>query len=271
MRICRSKYVDRVGRDNSPTGRLRTHLAEARAERLLAEAAVDDRAWLDQLRQDFPRVVAHLQRGWRLKFRGRILEIGAGACALSAELSKLPQVVEIVATDVSRRLLQELAPRVFLHLEARCDKIVRMPADYYHLEFPNSHFDFVVCSATLHEAIDVTAVLREVKRVLKPGGKMVAVREPRPPWWPNSWRWNRSEDPAPRRRPYSLAEYRAFFAAAGLQLMARRFWPDGGLREYFNEVWEGLGRDTYVLVAVRPPSPTHSRFGTDVVTLLQRS
>lgn len=256
MRRCASRYVERPGQDFSLAGRLRRQLAEARAELVLAEAAVDEQAWLERVQEDFPRIVRRLRRAWGLEFRGRILEIGAGACGFSAELSKLPQVVEIVATDVSRRLLQELAPRVLAHLGARCEKIVRMPADYHQLGFPNEHFDFVVCSATLHEAVDVAGVLREVRRVLKPGGRMVVVREPRPSWWRSGWCRGGSGAGQTGRRPYTLAEYEAFFAGAGLQLVARRFWPDGGLREYVNEVWEGLTRNAYIFVALRPPAPS---------------
>ncbi|MCX7865844.1 MAG: class I SAM-dependent methyltransferase [Limisphaera sp.] len=252
MRARSSRYIERTWA-TSPAGQLQQQLLEERAARLVAQAAANEAAWLEQLRGDFSRILEHLQHLWGLKFRGRILEIGAGACAFSAELSKLPQVVEVVATDASRRLLQELAPRVLAHLGAQSEKIVRMPADFHRLPFPEGHFDFVVCSATLHETVDVVGVLREVRRVLKPGGRMVAVREPRPTRVSGRWRWGREQGPADVRRSYSLAEYEAFFAAAGLQLQARPLWPEGGLRAYVSEVWEGLERKSYVFVAVRPP------------------
>lgn len=249
-----SRYIERTWA-TSPAGRLQQQLLEEQAARLLARATTDETAWLEQLREDFARVLEHLQQSWGVKFRGRILEIGAGACAFSAELSKVPQVVEVVATDASRRLLQELAPRVLAHLGARSEKIVRMPADFHHLPFPEAHFDFVVCSSTLHETVEVVGVLREVRRVLKPGGRMVAVREPRAARGSGRWGWGRHQGPTELRRPYSLAEYEAFFAAAGLKLQARPFWPGGGLRAYMSEVWEGVERRSYVFVAVRPPEP----------------
>lgn len=249
-----SRWIEVHGAGESPTDRLRRQLAEARAARTLAEAARDEQAWLDRLRDEFHRVVVYLRRYRGLEFRGRILEIGAGACGFSAELSKLPQVVEVVATDVSRRLLEELAPRVFAHLGARTDKIVRVPADYHRLGFPDEAFDFVVCSATLHEAVDVVGVLREVRRVLKPGGRLVAVREPRPGWWGRGVVARAEAGGAePRVRPYSRAEYEAFFAAAGLRLLENRLWPDGGLRGYVNGVWEGVTRGAYLFVAERSP------------------
>jgi|GEM_PF-730904 len=240
--------------DDTPAGRLRHQLAEARAVRMLAEATGDEQAWLEKLRTEFPRIVAYLRKHRGVEFRGRVLEIGAGACAFSAELSKLPQVVEVVATDVSRRLLEELAPRVFAGLGARADKIVRVTADYHRLGFPDESFDFVVCSATLHEAVDLVGVLREVRRVLKPGGRLVAVREPRPGRWSRGrLDWSSSGGVARRLRPYTRAEYEAFFRAAGLRLLEKPSWSGGTWRAYVNGLWEGITRNAFVFVAERPP------------------
>src|SRR6516165_1863054 len=127
------------------------------------------------MQRDLPKFIPFLTRKCGLEFRGRILEIGAGGAWLSAELSKLPKVVEVVATDFSPRLLTERAPKVFQALNAKTAKITRTPGDFHKLDFPNNHFDFVVSSAVLHDTANVVQVLREAKRVLKPGGQFVAV------------------------------------------------------------------------------------------------
>jgi len=69
--------------------------------------------WLRCVKEDFPKFIPFLTKQCGLEFRGRILEIGAGAAWFSAELSKLPQAVEITATDVSARLLKAQAPKIF--------------------------------------------------------------------------------------------------------------------------------------------------------------
>src|SRR3982750_2969450 len=97
---------------------------------------------------------------------------------LSAELSKLPRVVEVVTTDLNARPLKERAPKVFKTLGAHGAKIIRTPADFHQLDFPSAHFDFVVSAAVLHRASNIVQVLREAKRVLKPGGQYVGIREP---------------------------------------------------------------------------------------------
>src|ERR1043166_2178702 len=133
--------------------------------------------WMRCITEEFPKFIPFLMRRG-VRFRGRVLEIGAGACWFSAELSKLPEVAEIIATDFSPKLLKELAPRVFEARQANAGKITRMPGDFHKLDLADNSFDFAVCSAVLHHAVDMVEVLRELKRILKPGGQFIAIREP---------------------------------------------------------------------------------------------
>jgi SAM-dependent methyltransferase len=50
--------------------------------------------------------------------------------------------------------------------------------DFERLPFSDCTFDVVFCAAALHHAPDLTRMLRDVLRVLKPGGRLVAVNEP---------------------------------------------------------------------------------------------
>jgi len=196
--------------------------------------------------------VPFLTRNCGIEFRGRILEIGAGTAWFSAELSKLPKVVEVLATDFSSKLLKEKAPRVFKLLKAQAAKITRMPADFHRLDFPENHFDFVVCSAALHHAVNVVVLLHEAKRVLKPGGQLVAIREP-------VWPLVQLRSPSAAQRKliaagankhcYTLDDYREFFERAGLQLEAKRVNLSSGLKYYFNEAVNGLTHARYAFVA----------------------
>src|SRR5204863_3736040 len=136
-----------------------------------------EKEWARALKEDLPRFIPFLQKRCHIEFHGRILEIGAGAGWLSGELSKLPRVVEVTTTDFSSKLLKEQAPRVFKMLKAHAAKISRTPADFHELGSPGDYFDFVVSSSVLHHATNIVQVLREVKRVLKPGGRFVAIRE----------------------------------------------------------------------------------------------
>lgn len=208
--------------------------------------------WVRCIQEEFPKFVPFLAERHGLRFHGRILEIGAGTCWLSAELSKLPAVTEIIATDFSPMLLQELAPKVFALRQAEAGKITRMPGDFHKLDLPDNHFDFVVCSAVVHHAVEPVTMLREVRRVLKPSGQFVAIREPT---WPLLRKPSRTQAKLSaagvNEHMYSLAEYRQFFTSAGLEFKAERINLAAGLKFYFNEIVNGLTHARYAYIGTK--------------------
>jgi ubiquinone/menaquinone biosynthesis C-methylase UbiE len=206
--------------------------------------------WTARSRAHLSKFVPYLTKRCGLEIRGRVLEIGAGIAWFSAEISKLPAVVEVVATDVSARRLQEEAPQMFKLLGAREAKITRMPADFYRLDFPDNHFDFVVCSALLNHGVNVPQVLREARRVLKSGGRFIAIREPVKPLV-KSARTPKSIV-SDRSKPfYSLDEYKQFFTAAGLDLGVKRVNLSSGFKYYFNQIVNGLTHVRCALVGTK--------------------
>ena len=109
--------------------------------------------WARFISNEAKAFIPFLTKNCQIEFRGRILEIGAGEAWLSAELSKLPRVVELITTDISPRVLKERAPKTFELLKAHRAKITLMPGDFHKLDFPENHFDYVVCSAVLAHAV----------------------------------------------------------------------------------------------------------------------
>jgi ubiquinone/menaquinone biosynthesis C-methylase UbiE len=254
-----SRYIDRTGYYSRYTHEQMRVLREAEVH---VQAELDNEAEWRRLTENMPRFIPFLTKNCGLEFRGRILEIGAGAGWFSAELSKIPNVVELVVTDVSRRLLKEKAPQVFKLLNAKTAKITRTPGDFHKLDFPSNHFDFVVCSAALHHATNMVQALRETKRVLKPGGRLVAIREP-------VWPLLRLESHARRRaRPstggghrfYTLSDYKEFFKQASLPVEVKRVNLASGLKYYVNELVNGLTHARYAFIgSKRGESPPRSR------------
>ena len=245
-----SKYVEK-----------QAYLSRYAHERLLAEREAPDRVkaefsdeWFQKLKEELPKFVPFLTRKCGVEFRGRVLEIGAGGGWLSAEISKLPNVVEVITTDFSPKLLQQQAPRVFKALDANTAKITRMPADFHQLGFPANYFDFVVSSAVLHQAANIVQVLREAKRVLKPGGQFVAVREP---VWPLVKIKSRSKMLAKliatgvNERFYTLADYKEFFKQAALPVQVKRVNLSSGFKYYVNKVVNGLTHARYAFVGLK--------------------
>lgn len=203
--------------------------------------------WLRAIREDYPKFIPFLTKRCGLDIRGRVLEIGAGTGWFSAELSKLPPVVEIITTDVSAKLLKTEAPKMFKLLKASTAKITRQPADFSKLPFPANHFDFAVCADALNRAVNVLRVLREVRRVLKPGGQFIAIREPVRPLM----KFKSRPAPTAAAYGYALSEYRHFFENAHLELTAKRVTLSRGVKYYFDRMVNGLTHARYAFVATK--------------------
>lgn len=255
-----SKYIDKPA---YPCGCPADQAHELKEARARATEYGDEQEWLRCVREDLPKYIPFLTQTLGLEFRGRILEIGAGGAWLSAELSKLPKVVEVFTTDHLPRLLKEQAPKVFEMLHANTAKITRVPGDFHHLDFPDNHFDFVVSSAVLHHAANIVQVLREVKRVLKPGGQFVAIREP---VWPLVKIKSRARmleklvATGVSERFYTLSDYREFFKQAALALEVKNVNLSSGFKYYVNEMVNGLTHARYAFIGAKrsAPVPKHT-------------
>lgn len=273
MNTTESKYIEKREFLSSYTHERKVALRESAARAAMTSG--DEAEWLHSLQKDLPKFVPFLTQKCGLEFRGRMLEIGAGGAWMSAELSKLPNVVEIIATDFSVLLLKEQAPKVFRALHANTAKITRMPGDFHKLDFPNEYFDFVVCSAVLHDAANIVQVLREAKRLLKPGGKFVAIREP---VWPlvkiksRARMLERLVATGVNERFYTLSDYKEFFRQAALPLEVKRVNISSGFKYYFNAVVNGLTHARYAFIGAKkgPLAPRNTKARTRDAKLLRK-
>ncbi len=244
-----SKYIEKKAYFSRYTGEPVLPFDEKRRARAMEFS--DEEEWLRCVQEVFPKYIPFLTNTCGLDFRGRILEIGAGGAWLTAELSKLPRVVEITATDVVPQLLQEQAPKVFKLRHANTSKIIRMPGDFHQLDFPTNYFDFVVSSSVLHRAANIVQVLREAKRVLKPGGMLVAIREP---VWPLVKLKSRAKTlekliaTGINERFYTLSDYVEFFRQASLPVEVKRVNISSGFKYYVNQMVNGLTHARYAFV-----------------------
>jgi len=97
--------------------------------------------------------------------RRRVLEVGCGAGPLTAWL--VDQQASVTAIDVSPEMLRLARSRLG-------DRAAFQVADLEQpLAFADSSFDVVVASLVLHYVRDWDAALREMRRVLAPGGSVV--------------------------------------------------------------------------------------------------
>jgi SAM-dependent methyltransferase len=97
-----------------------------------------------------------------------VLDLGCGAGHWTARISSLYPWMSVTGVDIGDAFIAKAAAR---HESAS----VRFKVgDFTDLPFPDDSFDCVYADNTLEHAFDVQATLREVRRVLRPGGSMVA-------------------------------------------------------------------------------------------------
>ncbi|MFM7597767.1 MAG: class I SAM-dependent methyltransferase, partial [Actinomycetota bacterium] len=105
---------------------------------------------------------------------GRVLEIGAGTGFFVLNLMQAGLTSSAVVTDISSGMV-DVAVRngAALGLD-----VTGRVADAESLPFADGEFDLVIGHAVLHHIPDVELALREVLRVLRPGGRFVFCGEP---------------------------------------------------------------------------------------------
>lgn len=104
----------------------------------------------------------------------KALEIGAGTGFFSLNLRQAGVLDEVQVSDVSAGMV-EAAQANARRLGFEVAGVVSGAESLPH---PDGTFDIVVGHAVLHHVPDVEAALREVLRVLKPGGRFVIAGEP---------------------------------------------------------------------------------------------
>ncbi len=103
----------------------------------------------------------------------RILDLAAGTAVSSAPLAKAG--ARVVAADFSLGMLGAAPKRAGVDL---------VGADGLALPFSDGAFDAATISFGLRNVADTVACLRELRRVVKPGGRLVVCEFSRPVWAP---------------------------------------------------------------------------------------
>ncbi len=123
----------------------------------------------------YDRIKPRLYRriGHELRLAGHVLDLGCGACELVRYLTQVygqhVTGVDISSADFPKR------PRSSRNARVRC-----VQKDATHLDFAaNESVDAVVVMWALHEMKHARRILREARRVLRPGGEVLIVEFPR--------------------------------------------------------------------------------------------
>ncbi|MBN2025413.1 MAG: class I SAM-dependent methyltransferase [Actinobacteria bacterium] len=192
---CKAEYQVRSGvtdlmHDPSPAVRQEREAWEAMrpVHRHDDAESADSRAWLRALpmlegKEGPPAELETWRRHGRAVFelcagedwRGkRVLELGAGRCWLSAYLAR--KGAEVLAVDILEDADIGLGcAEAFLEEGIYFERVL---CDMHHLPFKGGTCDGVVATATLHHSPEPLLLCEEIRRVIAPGGLLVAANEP---------------------------------------------------------------------------------------------
>jgi len=136
----------------------------------LAQAVFSRRAafYADSAAHKDPAVLDRVVELARPRPGHLVLDVATGAGHTAFALA--PHVRWVVATDITHEMLAEGRA---LKRQAGFDNVEFRLADAHDLPFPDAMFDLVTCRRAAHHFTDIAKALREMKRVLKSGGRLV--------------------------------------------------------------------------------------------------
>jgi ubiquinone/menaquinone biosynthesis C-methylase UbiE len=100
---------------------------------------------------------------------GRALEVGSGSGAMAAALLDRFQQLELTATDVDPQMVLAAGKRLARYGE----RVTVAQADAARLPFHDDSFDLALSFLMLHHVGDWETALRELVRVVRPGGRVL--------------------------------------------------------------------------------------------------
>ncbi len=167
-------------------------LARREAQQAMDHRAAVEREQVRQYRQDLENVHGQAVRDYHyfeqlirggIDFARRLgyplgpvaVDIGSGTGVGATLLSHYPEIQRVYAVEFSEGFVDAIMPLTFAKFGARTEKIVRVVGDFHRLHLEDASVDLVLGLDALHHAEDLDQVLREVRRVLKPRGFLVAV------------------------------------------------------------------------------------------------
>jgi demethylmenaquinone methyltransferase/2-methoxy-6-polyprenyl-1,4-benzoquinol methylase len=114
-----------------------------------------------------------------------VMDLAAGTCTSSVALAR--RGAEVVACDFSEGMLRQGQRRLGAYYRA----VSLIGGDATALPFADATFDQVTISFGLRNVQDVPGALAEMRRVTKPGGRLVICEFSRPVWRPFGavYRW----------------------------------------------------------------------------------
>jgi demethylmenaquinone methyltransferase/2-methoxy-6-polyprenyl-1,4-benzoquinol methylase len=110
-----------------------------------------------------------------------LLDLGAGTGDLGREARRQNPACQAIAADFTLEMMRVGRQNLLTTPQAQAERLEWSGADALHLPFPDGFFDAVVSGFLLRNVTDLSRSLAEQFRVLKPGGRIVALDTTPPP------------------------------------------------------------------------------------------
>jgi ubiquinone/menaquinone biosynthesis C-methylase UbiE len=155
------------------------------------------------------------------------IDLGTGTAQIPVRMLEQRADLRIVAADLAEHMLALAAARIASRgLETRCE-LARL--DVKAVDRPTASFDLVMSNSTLHHLADPVLLLREVARLVKPGGAIIVRDLLRPESEEEAWSIVQRAAPNDSTRQKRLF-FESLRAALTLEEL-RRAAEEAGLRE----------------------------------------
>ncbi|MGI0149856.1 MAG: class I SAM-dependent methyltransferase, partial [Thermoplasmata archaeon] len=101
----------------------------------------------------------------------RVLDVGCGTASFVKLLGETPWPIEVVGVDYSPAMCVVAAKKLGSAETPR--RAVVLAGDSEHLPFPDGSVDVITCANSFHHYPRQGAVVRELRRVLRAGGRLI--------------------------------------------------------------------------------------------------
>ncbi|SDR84269.1 demethylmenaquinone methyltransferase / 2-methoxy-6-polyprenyl-1,4-benzoquinol methylase [Paenibacillaceae bacterium GAS479] len=110
------------------------------------------------------------------------IDLCCGTCDWTLAIAKASGNGKIIGLDFSQAMLDVGQNKV--NQEKLGDQITLVQGNAMELPYPDNSFDYATIGFGLRNVPDLHQVLREMRRVVKPGGKVVCLELSKPTWQP---------------------------------------------------------------------------------------